>query len=138
MRSLLEDSCQSQQPPKRSKERREFLRWLQVITGAIYPTFTFADYPGRYVTGKKSQKELVDNVVERRKTIWLQIESAIEPDPWFLGTRFSGLDIYASVMTRWAPQRKWFASNCPKLLSAARQADGIPALIPVWKRNFGR
>ncbi len=125
-------------PPKRARERRAFLRWLQVIVGAIYPTFTYADYPGRYVSAKVAQKELVDNIAQRRKTIWIQIEGELQPSPWFLGARFSGLDIYAAVMTRWGPRRKWFAAHCPKLMSVAKQADAIPALVPIWKRNFGR
>ncbi len=125
-------------PGKRAKERRAFLRWLQVIVGAVYPTFTYADYPGRFVSSKAARKELVENSAARRKEIWLDVESAIEPNPWVLGTRFSGLDIYVKVMSHWGPRRTWFAAHCPKLYSAAKAAEAIPALVPVWKRNYGR
>jgi len=124
-------------PPRDAPERRQFLRLLFMIAGNIYPSFTYEDYPGRFVSSKTARKELVENSQERRKGVWLQIEAAIDPTPWVLGTRFSGLDIYAGVMTRWGPRRTWFAAHCPKVMSAAEAAHAIPALAPVWKRNFG-
>jgi GST-like protein len=56
--------------------------------------------------------------------------------PWFLGERFSALDIYIAVMTRWRPGRKWFAESAPRLYSIATRADVIPQLQAVWSRNF--
>jgi GST-like protein len=123
-------------PPAGAPERRAFLRWLQFIVGAIYPTFTYADYPARYVTATDARKELVESIKKRRKSMWLQMEDAIEPNPWFLGQQFSALDIYTAVMTRWGPGRRWFARHCPALTSVALQADNIETLAPVWTRNF--
>jgi len=123
-------------PRARAAERRAFLRWLQVIVGAIYPTFTYADYPARYVSGARARKELVESIQQRRKDIWLGIEAAIEPNPWFLGQRFSALDIYVAVMTRWGPRRRWFAQHAPRLTAVARAADAHEALRSVWQRNF--
>lgn len=56
--------------------------------------------------------------------------------PWFLGERFSALDIYVAVMTRWRPRRQWFAENAPQLHSIATRADAVPQLQSVWSRNF--
>jgi GST-like protein len=123
-------------PPGNEPERRAFLRWLQVIAGAVYPTFTFDDYPARFVSGASARSELVESVQQRRKDIWLQVENEIRPDPWFLGARFSALDLYVAVMTRWGPRRRWFAAHCPKLTSVALHTDAIDALAPVWARNF--
>lgn len=124
-------------PPPGDPTRDHFLRLLITIVGAIYPTFTYADYPEQYVSSAKAQKELVDNSRERRKRIWRQIEAAITPNPWVLGERFSGLDLYVAVMTHWGPGRQWFEEECPKLMSVAHAADAIPVLAPMWKRNFG-
>lgn len=72
-----------------------------------------------------------------REGLWRQIEAAIEPRPWFLGSRFSALDIYLCVMTRWRPRRAWFPANCPKVNAIALAVDALPSLAKVWKRNFG-
>jgi len=107
------------------------------IAGNVYPSFTYEDYPARFVSGEAAQKELVENSGRRREGVWLQIEAGLDPNPWVLGTRFSGLDLYAGVMTRWGPGPKWFAAHCPKVTSAAKAVEAIPALAPVWMRNFG-
>ncbi len=56
--------------------------------------------------------------------------------PWFLGERFSALDLYTAVFTRWRPRRAWFAEHAPKLHAIAERMDGLPKLKPVWERNF--
>jgi GST-like protein len=56
--------------------------------------------------------------------------------PWFLGARFSALDIYVTVMTRWTPRRAWFAANTPKLGALAARGDAVPELAAVWQRNY--
>src|SRR6267142_1724085 len=37
-------------PVSEAKERRAFLRWLVFIVANIYPTFTYADDPARFVS----------------------------------------------------------------------------------------
>jgi len=71
-----------------------------------------------------------------RDKSWRIVEAAIAPRPWFLGARFSALDVYAKVMTHWRPRRDWFKDNCPKLMSVALAADKDPRLAKVWQRNF--
>ena len=67
--------------------------------------------------------------------LWRQVETAAK-GPWFLGERFSALDIYLSVMTRWRPKRGWFETETHKLFAIARRADLKPELTEVWKRNW--
>ena len=67
--------------------------------------------------------------------LWRQVESEAG-SPWFLGERFSALDIYINVMTRWRPKRGWFEGETPRLFAIARRADALPELKAVWKRNY--
>ena len=67
--------------------------------------------------------------------LWRQVESEAG-SPWFLGERFSALDIYINVMTRWRPKRGWFEGETPRLFAIARRADAQPELKAVWKRNY--
>jgi GST-like protein len=123
-------------PPPGDPLRPRFLRTLLHIVAAIYPTFTYADNPARWV-GEAAAEELRQRVFRHREFLWREIERNIEPSPWFLGERFSALDLYVCAMTRWRPRRAWFAENCPKLTSVALAADAHPGLAKAWARNFG-
>ena len=56
--------------------------------------------------------------------------------PWFLGERFSALDLYLAAMTRWRPGVLWFAKRTPKIAAIAKRAAALDAVAPVIARNF--
>jgi GST-like protein len=120
-------------PAPGDPERPAFLRWLAFLVAAVYPTFTFGDEPSRWV--KTTSDELRRSTDDHRKVLWHQIEAAVT-GPWFLGERFSALDVYVAVMTRWRPGRAWFAEHCSRLSSIAKALDQRPDLAGVWSSNF--
>lgn len=122
-------------PPPGAPERAAFLRWLVFLVANIYPTFTVADDTSRWVSGEAPQKELRDRFNEYRLRLWHQVEASLGDGQWFLGQRFSALDLYVAVMTRWTPRRPWFAAT-PKLNAIALRTDAVADLAPVLKRNF--
>lgn len=122
-------------PEPHDATRPRFLRWLVFIIANIYPTFTYADVPGRFVPGEKAAKGFRANVDKRQKELWRIVEPEART-PWFLGERFSALDIYLGAMTRWRPGRPWFEKNTPKLVAAADRCSNLPKLEPVWRRNY--
>ena len=122
-------------PPPGSVERPDFLRWLIFLVANVYPTYTYADEPDRFVpdaAARDSFRATVDAYAQRLYGIL----EATARAPWFLGDRFSALDIYVAVMTRWRPGRQWFAENAPLLHAIATRADAIAQLQAVWSRNF--
>lgn len=123
-------------PPAADPSYPVFLRWLMFLAASIYSTFTYADFPERFVTDPDARQELPQRVLEHGRRLWAQLESSLAPAPWTLGTRFSALDVFVSVMTRWRPQRDWFATHCPKLTAIAKSVDARPELAAVWARNF--
>jgi len=62
-------------------------------------------------------------------------ERRVGVGPWFLGPRFSALDVYISVMTRWRPQRPRFAEHAPTLHAIALAVDRDPRVAAVWATN---
>ena len=122
-------------PGSKAKERPAFLRWLVFIVANIYPTFTYADDPARFVSVSAARDPFRAATDAYALRLWKQVESAAG-SPWFLGERFSALDIYMSVMTRWRPKRGWFESETPRLFAIARKADEKPELKDVWARNW--
>ena len=122
-------------PSAAANERAAFLRWLVFIVANIYPTFTYADDPSRFVSVNAARDPFRAATDAYAQRLWRQIEREAG-SPWFLGERFSALDIYIGIMTRWRPKRGWFETETPHLFAIARRADQVPELAEVWKRNF--
>ncbi len=119
-------------PGPKARERASFLRWLVFLVANVYPTYTYADVPDRFAPGAGGTlRKTVDAYAEK---LWRQLDGAAGT-PWFLGERFSALDIYLRVMTHWRPKRGWFETQTPRLFGIARRADQKPELAEVWKRN---
>lgn len=120
-------------PPTGDPARAQALRWLVYFVAAIYPTFTFGDQPEKFVGDAGERLRASSNA--RREACWRQVEAAAK-GPWFLGERFSILDVYISTMTLWRPRREWFAEHAPKLHAIAIAVDADPRLRPLWDANF--
>jgi GST-like protein len=122
-------------PEPQAAERARFLRWLIFITSNIYPTYTYADDPSRFVAMEAAQEGFAERVNAYAKTLYgLLNDQAV--GPWFLGQRFSALDLYVAVLSRWRPRRPWFEDNTPKLAAIAKATEALPRLSEVWARNF--
>ena len=120
-------------PAPRDPLRREALRWLVFLVAAVYPTFAYGDEPEKWVGD--AGPRLSESTLAHRRKLWQQLEGAAR-GPWFLGPRFSLLDVYIAAMTRWRPRRAWFAEHCPKLSAIATALDDEPRLRALWAANF--
>jgi GST-like protein len=123
-------------PPTDASERTPFVRWLIFFVAALYPTWTYGDDPRKWVPGAADPMELRNSTDAHRQKLWRYLETQIEPEPWFLGKRFSALDIYVGAMTHWRPGPEWFRAECPKLLSIAAEVERLPAVAPLFKEQF--
>jgi GST-like protein len=123
-------------PPPGHPDRPAFLRRLIFLVAALYPTWTFGDDPGRWVSGDQAKAELRNSTDEHRKVLWRQMEAAAGT-PWFLGETRSAIDIYVAVMNRWRPRSEWFHAECPKLSAIAGRLRADPKLAEAWQRNEG-
>ena len=122
-------------PPPQSPERPDFLRWLVFLVANVYPVFTYADEPARFVPDETARDGFRGAVDAHARRLYGMMEAAAG-EPWFLGERFTALDLYVAVMTRWRPRRAWFAENAPRLHAIAARADAVPQLRAVWARNY--
>ena len=122
-------------PGPRASERARFLRWLIFMVADIYPTFTYADDPARFVADDAARPGFRTSVNDFAKRLW-RIMEAEAVGPWFLGSRFSAIDVFIATMTRWRPNRPWFVADTPKLAAIATRAEAMPEMVSVWRRNF--
>lgn len=123
-------------PGPAAAERPEFLRWLIFLVANIYPTFTYGDDPARFVEVEAARAPFRNSLDAYSRRLWAVVEDAAG-SPWFLGSRFSAMDLYVAVMTHWRPGRVWFASNASRLAAIATAVDNETRLAEVWQRNFG-
>src|SRR5438445_7372851 len=86
-------------PPPGSVERPDFLRWLIFLVANVYPTYTYADQPDRFVPDAAARDRFRATVDAYAQRLYGMAEVTART-PWFLGERFSALDIYTAVMTR--------------------------------------
>ncbi|HZF31248.1 MAG TPA: glutathione S-transferase [Gammaproteobacteria bacterium] len=115
--------------------RPAFLRWLIFLVANVYPTYTYADDPSRFVAASDAQQSFKEAVDRYACRLYALLERQAE-EPWFLGERFSALDVYVTVMTRWRPRRAWFAEHAPRLFAIATKTEAHHRLAPVWRENF--
>ncbi|WP_084399294.1 glutathione S-transferase family protein [Henriciella aquimarina] len=120
-------------PPAGAPERAHFLRWLIFIVANIYPTYTYVDLPSRFVPVEGAQESFVHAVHGYAHRLYGDLESAAE-GPWFLGERYSALDIYVAVITRWTPRRAWHLENSPALTKIAEAVERLPVLSDLVAR----
>lgn len=121
-------------PPPGDPLRPAFLNRLIWFVSALYPTFTYRDYPERWAPS--AQVELAARVDEFRKSLWRQFEDEIGDGPWVLGDVPSALDMYVAIFSHWRPRREWLAQHCPKLHRIALVGDRLPQIEDVLRRNF--
>lgn len=123
-------------PARGDALRVVFYRWAVFLIAAVYPTYTYGDDPKKWVPDEKAAKQLRESTDKHRQALWKQLEAEAKGS-WFLGERFSALDLYIAVMTRWRPRGEWFAKNTPKVVEIAKRATALPAVAPVIAKNFG-
>ena len=122
-------------PPRGDALRPVFYRWAVFIVAALYPTYTYGDDPKKWVADEAGSKLLRESTDQHRQALWKQVEAEVK-GPWFLGDRFSALDLYLAAMTRWRPGRLWFEKHTPNVVRAAKKATALAAVAPVIAKNF--
>ena len=95
------------------------------------------DAPARWADGEAGQAAIKQRADAFRKQQLLPIVESSAGAPWFLGERFTTLDVFVSIMTRWSPRREWYRDNCPKLHAISLAVDALLALKEIWRYNFG-
>ena len=120
-------------PAPGEPRRPAFLNRLAWFVSALYPTFTYRDYPERWAPDAADQ--LIERVDGFRKSLWRQFEDEVE-EPWVLGRIPSALDLFVTIFSHWRPRREWLAEHCPRLHAIALRAEKLPQLAPVMALNF--
>lgn len=129
---LCADGCEALAPGPGHPLRARFLRLLVWLVAAVYPTFTYGDYPERWAAGAPQDLRHSTDQARNDQYLWLATQCV---GPHVLGERFSALDIYVACLIHWRPRRQWFEEHAPCLVRIAQAAAGMPAMREVLERN---
>jgi GST-like protein len=121
-------------PPPADPQRAQFLRWLAFLVAAVYPTFTYGDAPARWV-GDDAGPRLRASTDAHRERLLRFLDAEVASEPWFLGKRFSALDLYFPVLRLWRPGAAWWRDNVPKLNAIADRCEQLPPVASSFARN---
>lgn len=123
-------------PAPGAPERPAFLRWLICYVANLYPVFTYCDGAARFVPDPAARDDFKARVAARGQEMQAAVEAAAQ-GPWFLGERFSALDLFATTFWHWEyPDTAWFRAHAPTLTAIAERTRAEPALAAIWRRNF--
>lgn len=120
-------------PPVGRTERQQFQRLLIWLVANIYPTFTYADYPERWIPDAPAQ--LKKNGIEYRKSLYLWLNDQLSAEPYAFGEQLTLLDCYLCVMRTWGPGHDWFQDNTPNISAIADAVCQRAELRQVLKNN---
>lgn len=120
-------------PPVESTERQQFQRLLIWLVANIYPTFTYADYPERWVPDAPGQ--LKKNCIEYRKSLYRWLNGQLSAEPYAFGEQLTLIDCYLCVMRTWGPGHDWFQDNTPNISAIADAVCQRAEIRQVLKNN---
>ncbi|MBP5851911.1 glutathione S-transferase family protein [Citrobacter sp. AN-PRR1] len=130
---MILDRCPELAPPVGHAERQQFQRLLIWLVANVYPTFTYADYPQRWVPDAAAQ--LKKNCIEYRKSLYMWLNDQLSAEPYAFGDQLTLLDVYIAVMRTWGPGHDWFQDNTPNISAIADAVCQHPQLRTVLKNN---
>jgi GST-like protein len=117
-------------------KRAQYLRWMTYVSAAIYALVWIVDDPARVVTGKDQMPTVIDRLLARRADCWRMMDEQIAPGRYILGDDLSVLDIYVTVISRFAPGRSRFYRSAPKMAEIVRRVDADARLAEFWSKRF--
>lgn len=116
--------------------RAQYLRWMIYVSAAIYSWFWLRANPSRLGVEKAKHAEFVERIHQRIADCWRMMDQQITPGRYILGDDLSVLDIYVTVISRFAPRRKRFYEAAPRMAQIVPRVDDDPRLRDFWARRF--
>jgi GST-like protein len=123
-------------PAPGDPKRVEYLRWMVYVSAAIYALVWIVDDPTRIGAGEEQGLPVVERIHDRRADCWRMMDEQITPGLYILGDELSVLDLYVTVISRFAPGRTRFYRSAPKMAEIVRRVDADPRLKEFWAKRF--
>ncbi|HUZ12454.1 MAG TPA: glutathione S-transferase family protein [Caulobacteraceae bacterium] len=123
-------------PTMAAATRPAFLRWMAFVASAIYALCWIRDDPSRVTADADEAARVKARLGARISHCWAVMDAGVDPGRYILGEELSVLDLYVTVISRWAERRRRFYEVAPKLARVVRRVDAEPRLADLWARRF--
>jgi GST-like protein len=123
-------------PPIDDPRRGAFLRWMTFVSAQIYGLVWARDDPRRLAADEAHEAVILARTAERRAYCWRTMDAQVSPRRYLLGDDLSVLDLYVTVISRWAPGRARFYQEAPQMSEVVRRVDQDQRLAGFWAERF--
>lgn len=123
-------------PAMDDPQRAAFLRWMTFVSAQIYALVWVRDDPRRLAADEAHKAVILERTAERRAYCWRKMNAQVSPSRYLLGEDLSVLDLYVTVVSRWAPGRARFYQEAPKMAEVVRRVDQDKRLAKFWTERF--
>lgn len=123
-------------PQYGTPERAQFYQWLIFLTNSLQEELMIWQYPERLAGGNGAVATVVKTGAENRASNFLNVIEAhlAANGPYFLGENISALDLYLTMLARWARPM----SQPPRSRPAIARLLDLTTSRPAVKRAYAK
>ena len=124
-------------PPCGSVERAQVNRWLSFFAMNIYGPEYLRMRPKFYTTNPSEAEGIAEAATAFLIRHYSIFEEAMSDGPYYLGDRFSILDLYIWMLTQYWGDYEMMRGDWPKIYRLAENVMMRPKVKPVHDAHFG-
>lgn len=122
-------------PAQNDPLRPAYLRWMIFLAASTYTADLRFFYADRYTSAAGSAQGVREAARRDMARDYALLSDELGSKPYFLASGFSGLDIYAAMLTAWAEDLPQLFATHPNLGEHFRRVAERPLIAPIWQRN---
>ena len=82
-------------------DRGLFLQWMVYLSNTLQIAYQLTYHWARYCDDGTARESVQRRSCSRLREVWGHVDRAIGDRPWFVGDRFSAVDIHLHMLTTW-------------------------------------
>ena len=124
-------------PSPGEADRAVAYRWLLFSVVNLYETGCRIGDTHHYSENKSDYEGIRAKALADLDRFWDMIVDALGERPFFLGQRYSIVDIYLLMLSEWHPDLDGLTQKHPALTELRAAVRNRPAIDRIWDQNFG-
>lgn len=116
-------------PPVGTEERALFYKWMIYLTNTPQAEYMLWFYPERHAADESAIAQLKAAAGAALEAMFGQIAAELSEGPWLLGERFSAVDLFLFMLTRWGRAMPRPPRALPAIAAHAERVANRPAVL---------
>lgn len=123
-------------PPPGDLARGHYYQWMVHLTNSLQPAMLRYYYPDRHTTDAQGAAGVSEHGMQDVATLWGRIDRHLQANgPYFLGARFSAVDLLAHTLSTWQQCCPNIYERFPGVKRMAELVAARPAMQRVIRQN---